>query len=316
MDTIADWVLYQPPVGLLQSIPYAVGDFNGDGASDFICYNPNPPFNLAVFLGGAEPDTVPAYMWSSMQWPIGGVKSINRDAADEFLTTGVFLHYGRQPLSSVPDFTLDFPCSGAPWDAVSAGDFNHDGYQDFMLYTDNCADEQFGLWTLHLGNSWIYPEPACVVYGWSAPLNLIGIYTAAGLGDVNGDSVDDVAIGAWNDFAFLGWRGRCIILSGDTGLVAGADEPHVPVPNDLRVSVFPNPFNATTTIELDIPVGVNQLALTTYNLLGQVVAADNVSAKPGVFRHAYDASDLPSGLYLLRVEAGNNQTTQKLMLLR
>ncbi|RPH93834.1 hypothetical protein EHM69_09095, partial [candidate division KSB1 bacterium] len=31
MDTIPDWVLYQPPPGLLQSIPYAIGDFNGDG---------------------------------------------------------------------------------------------------------------------------------------------------------------------------------------------------------------------------------------------------------------------------------------------
>lgn len=90
----------------------------------------------------------------------------------------------------------------------------------------------------------------------------------------------------------------------------------VPAPLAFQVSAFPNPFNGETTIALNVPPGVRQVTLGTYNLLGQLVARDDLVALPGPMRYRYHAQDLSSGLYLLRVEAGSYQTTQKLMLLR
>ncbi|MBI5059057.1 VCBS repeat-containing protein [candidate division KSB1 bacterium] len=105
MDTTVDWYLHEPPPGINSSFPYAIGDFNGDGASDFMCFNMNNG-NLAVFLGGANPDTIPAYFWSNMSRPTTGVDSLNGDGADEFVR-GTPVHFGRPVLSPVPDIILN-----------------------------------------------------------------------------------------------------------------------------------------------------------------------------------------------------------------
>lgn len=310
IDIAADWTLFMPPPGQIQSIPYAIGDFNGDGASDFICYNPNPPYDMAIFLGGVNPDTLPDYIWSDMMWPIGGVKSLNGDTADEFLL-GLGVHYGRDSLSPIPDAILNSGCGNQ---AMSAGDFNHDGYNDLILLTPTTPDNMFGCLDLHLGHPWLYPNPAFSIEGdW--PDGLIGIWTAAGLGDVNGDSIDDIAVGAWDDFAYLGWRGRCVILSGDDTLIASADNSQPEIAQTLEIEAYPNPFNSETTLRLLAPPSHAQTALAVYNVLGQEVLFEQLPPFSGEYVYHLDAHEWATGLYLVYVRAGNLHTTQKLMLL-
>jgi len=66
---------------------------------------------------------------------------------------------------------------------------------------------------------------------------------------------------------------------------------------------YPNPFNPTTTIEFDIP-NESIVTLKVYNLLGQEVATllnrENVDFGDAV---EFDASSLPSGVYLYRIVA-------------
>ncbi len=66
---------------------------------------------------------------------------------------------------------------------------------------------------------------------------------------------------------------------------------------------YPNPFNPSTTIEYTIP-GDSHTSLKVYNLLGQPVATLVERDMPaGVYRARFDASALPSGVYIYRLQA-------------
>ncbi len=86
---------------------------------------------------------------------------------------------------------------------------------------------------------------------------------------------------------------------------------------------YPNPFNPSTMIEYTVGgvggqgSGVSVVRLSVYDLLGQEVAVlINAAQAPGTYRVQFDASDLPSGMYFYRLQAGNFSQTRKLMILR
>jgi hypothetical protein len=79
---------------------------------------------------------------------------------------------------------------------------------------------------------------------------------------------------------------------------------------------YPNPFNPSTTIGFRVPVDVD-VSLAIYNALGQKVA-QLVEGKTTAGYHSvvFDASDLASGLYICRMQAGSFLSTKKLVLLK
>jgi hypothetical protein len=80
---------------------------------------------------------------------------------------------------------------------------------------------------------------------------------------------------------------------------------------------YPNPFNPTTDIEFTIPSdGLSTLRV--YNAIGQKVATlfDGV-AKAEEYHHVvFDASRLASGIYFARLQYGQRQLTQKMILIK
>ena len=79
---------------------------------------------------------------------------------------------------------------------------------------------------------------------------------------------------------------------------------------------YPNPFNPSTTIQYTIPEDAF-VRLTVYNVLGQEVeklVSENKRA--GQHQISFDASNLPSGTYLYRLEAGFYVETRRMMLVR
>jgi hypothetical protein len=170
-----------------------------------------------------------------------------------------------------------------------------------------------------LGHPTLNRDPAITIVGWTNPLNLIGIRTAASLGDVNGDGVDDIAIGSWDDLAYLGWRGRAVIIAGDTTLRVDAAEPFILPPSSFILSCFPNPFNATTTISFTLP-RTGTVDLNVYDVTGRLVrnlaGGCNPPLQAGEHQIEFDGSDLPSGIYFVRMEAGGISQTRKIVLLK
>jgi hypothetical protein len=79
---------------------------------------------------------------------------------------------------------------------------------------------------------------------------------------------------------------------------------------------WPNPFNSTTMIRYDVPQA-GQLSLTIYNLLGQRVATPFDGRQlAGTYTVAWDAANLPSGLYFCRMDAAGFAQTKKMMLVK
>ncbi|MBU1706958.1 T9SS type A sorting domain-containing protein [bacterium] len=79
---------------------------------------------------------------------------------------------------------------------------------------------------------------------------------------------------------------------------------------------YPNPFNATTTIRYDVKQASN-VQLAIYNLLGQkVTTLTDRRHLPGSYSVSWKADDLPSGMYLCRMEVGDFVQTRKLVLLK
>lgn len=66
---------------------------------------------------------------------------------------------------------------------------------------------------------------------------------------------------------------------------------------------YPNPFNPTTTIRYALPQA-SQVRLAVYDVLGREVALlmDGLQAA-GAHEVSFEATDLPSGVYLYRLEA-------------
>ena len=84
---------------------------------------------------------------------------------------------------------------------------------------------------------------------------------------------------------------------------------------------YPNPFNPSTNIIFDI-VEQSQTDVSVWNLLGQKVAvlfSGDLNAGRHSIKfdgHHTNGSLLPSGVYIYRIESGNNVSTKKMMLLK
>lgn len=81
---------------------------------------------------------------------------------------------------------------------------------------------------------------------------------------------------------------------------------------------YPNPFNPATTIQFTIPAGiVAPSSLRVYDMLGRnVVTLLDQQLRPGTYSVRFDASQLPSGAYFYRLQAGSMVETKKLVVVR
>ncbi|TKJ37991.1 hypothetical protein CEE37_13605 [candidate division LCP-89 bacterium B3_LCP] len=170
----------------------------------------------------------------------------------------------------------------------------------------------------------------------------VGDYTFAGSSSVNRDRTQSVPggapegtytynayIGVYPDYTFTedhfdfeklsSGDGDWVETWQNTGELfenwVSASEEIVPETHLLSQN-FPNPFNPSTVISYQLP-GANLVHLAVYDLSGRKVA-DLVNGwrDAGVHEVTFDASDLSSGIYLYRVEAGDFSTTGKMVLMK
>ena len=212
-----------------------IGDFNGDGYSDFAVGAPSDNINTGlayIYTGGntmGTPIVVNGTSGQSLGQEVTYAGDLNNDGYSDMLVGGdgnvgqiVFgagSGTGATVSLNVPDTTYTLTGAGG------VGDFNGDGYSDFVLSFGD-ADK----------------TRAYVVYGkdsWSSDITLADLknpdfaleltYSRANstndieinrIGDINGDGYDDFAMGLPDaNGASAGNGGLAIVYGRDTGAV-------------------------------------------------------------------------------------------------
>jgi hypothetical protein len=100
-----------------------------------------------------------------------------------------------------------------------------------------------------------------------------------------------------------------------TGTSTAVDDQPVAAPSTFALlQNYPNPFNPSTTIVFSLErAGLIQLDI--HNLIGQKVATLATGLWPaGEHRLSWEASGLPSGIYLARLQAGEQTHMKRLVL--
>jgi Leucine-rich repeat (LRR) protein len=119
--------------------------------------------------------------------------------------------------------------------------------------------------------------------------------------------------------AFRDWIAT--INSNGTGIICGQEptstEEVADLPEVLKLHQnYPNPFNPTTTIRFEVPEQ-SHVRLTIFNIIGQqVVTLVNEEKNVGRYEVHFDATQLSSGTYFYRLEAGGKSLIQSMSLIK
>jgi len=102
-----------------------------------------------------------------------------------------------------------------------------------------------------------------------------------------------------------------------TGPELAVEPPAVSLPTEYALfQNYPNPFNPLTTIRYDVS-RTGPVSLKVFDLLGREMATLVQGTVPtGSYTITWDAENLPSGLYLCRMDAGEFVQTRKMVLLK
>jgi hypothetical protein len=129
-----------------------------------------------------------------------------------------------------------------------------------------------------------------------------------------------VALATWGDYIFATinsnggvWRRSLSEIFASVTSVENSGS--VPTKFNLKQN-YPNPFNPSTKIKYSVAHSSTVL-LKIYDVLGKEVATLINEEKPaGSYEATFDASNLSSGIYFYKLEAGNFVETKKMILLK
>jgi Secretion system C-terminal sorting domain len=244
-------------------------------------------FYLIRFAGSEEPAPV-TFTISPMNTEIGPNGGL--------VTYGVELTNNTASLfSDLTYWTIAISPNGNPIGPLFMQNFTMRPFQEIavpLVSQDIPAFAPAGVYT-HISNVGIYPDDS-----------LSDEFQFTKLGNSNSTTHSDTD-----------WSVTGIDLSANSQVESKTDQ-HLSLDFKI-VRVYPNPFNASTAISISLP-NATDLSVIVYNVMGQVVAtlADG-HRNAGHHTITFDASNLTTGLYFVRVTIpGHFNEVQKVMLLR
>jgi hypothetical protein len=144
------------------------------------------------------------------------------------------------------------------------------------------------------------------------------IWTVAntGLSDTSNTSISALVV--YGSYAFAGvydgsmWRRPLTEIISLSGFEPSKERPA----SYVLLQNYPNPFNPRTTIKYELPKS-SQVRLSVFDILGrEVLLLVNERRNAGVYEVKFDGSNLASGVYFYRLQAGDFTQTKRLLLLK
>jgi len=317
----------------------STGDLNGDGYADFtlIGYqkidNNTDQYFRRFYFGNPDWNFEPLTFYFNFTEPnfaetLRIINDLNDDGFDDMITrdyTNLYPYYfynvvlwGGPQFDTIPDCGLNTQNEGLnSFKLKNLGDVNGDKYNDFMGAALNFGYQNVRLW---VGGSKLPEEAKKTWYGTSSGFGRI----LAAVGDVNGDGVNDIAIGSVVYYEPINCNiGNIYIFGGDTSVVTDINEPSVNKIEEKILEIFPNPFNGQTTISYSLQSS-GRIKIILYDILGEkIITITNQDYPKGEFHLKLDTEKLhlSSGVYVIQLEEyenGNlkNQTSKKISLLK
>jgi photosystem II stability/assembly factor-like uncharacterized protein len=128
-------------------------------------------------------------------------------------------------------------------------------------------------------------------------------------------------VGPLNAVNFCG--SNSAIAVGDRGTIAVyhkdfIQDPIVVIDSPAKINIqnYPNPFNPATLISFQLPEQTN-VELKIYDVLGnEVTTLVNENKPAGSYEVEWNASNLPSGVYIYQLRAGTSVQMKKMLLLK
>jgi hypothetical protein len=322
---------------------FQVGNINGDNYDDLLISSNRPTTTpvtydsinyLHIFYGDA--DFTPSLgnesvLYSShvnrrdstAGWFIRSfsVDDINCDGFDDVIVGRTIYNYPHQStvhfgspqgIDTIPSFIfIDDTTTDLFFSAGSItqniGDYNDDGYDDFIM-----APSSYQTFTLHFGGPYVNNNN---MYGARGYINAHQIFPekAVNMGDQTNDGVKDIATivsaGAPQYFGYV------LMLYGYR-IPTDVKEEKQNLFNFQLYQNYPNPFNPTTTIKFDLP-NDGIVELEVFDILGRKISTLVSEFRiAGSYEHTFNASSLASGVYVYKLKAGDFVDSKKMILLK
>jgi len=163
-------------------------------------------------------------------------------------------------------------------------------------------------------SNWYYTCSSFSYIGSTTSTSYTDLYKTIGNGCVgSGDDVTQYYVTAYNSSSESGGSNTASTCTdpGKTGGPSG--EASVPEILALHEN-YPNPFNPATKIRFDLPEAAH-VRLVLYDVMGREVARlVDGQMEAGYRSVTWNAADVPSGVYLYRLTAGQFTATKRMIL--
>lgn len=219
------------------------------------------------------------------------ITAASNDTGDTAYIAASYNGFGVLTLPGTGNFNWEFPQAYFP--VISLDVVPSNGREEFLCYDD--ITDEFTIFDPSDGR--LFGYSSSVPFGIWDKLKLISRYNQANR---------RIAF-RYGNFELRVYR---------FGEYLAADDNSTLPPSSFSLSNFPNPFNSTTEIRFDLPQ-TGRVKLTVFDISGrEVTRLKDETMGSGSHAIAFDASSLPSGIYIYRIESGGQTLARKMVLLK
>jgi hypothetical protein len=119
----------------------------------------------------------------------------------------------------------------------------------------------------------------------------------------------------WDDFVLKETSSSKLALNQEEQELSSNQESSLPETFALSQN-YPNPFNPVTSISFGLPEA-DFVSIKVYDILGnEIISLVNEVREAGTYSVQFDATDIPSGIYFYRLQAGSFVESKKMVLMK